>query len=1600
MLIFVDALRALAHALVSPSTLVQREALRGISFLAADDQLRIVIVEGPLKQVIRIFVDPSTEPELKNIAEQVFIHLGFNNGKRDLQMVANDSELLSDWFYMKRSMRPQALAHDLCRHWVDALFYGEEMAERRARKQFILAELSRSDTIVPDDADSLSLRLPDGLAIDVRDTLDLPGLNLIRDMMVKLMSTSSSNNVTAGGLYWGPAKGTMGTHSELRDALHQQFVILFDSWQTLNRIYVMERRRGGRRVASDTPPTLRHSSSGGTPTFLSPPQSGHKKRTGRLIADTLFGYFLVHCSSRTAAQQIIDEEEQERAEKEHEMDRDLMGPLYAVPSISSEFQSPPHSKPSHHNHRSTSSSSHVQTPRGPEIKPIRRSVSTTITDAKLKPCEDLAPMVVELLDIIFPSKLLQMHILDLISCGMLCANPSSHGGDYVIPTPKPFRALLLPPREYLSFQREGRIVERILEDIKTRGIISEKPTFHYNANSLSFGKPADGYVVKGSDDDASSVLWAISFRDSYFGGDFFATFLNTLHNCPSLSSINFVSKKPAVDEKLGYLAGNVPPTVRFMTFESTLSSDSLEIMCVLLRTQNASWQRSQNGTSQTTGSKVLSDSDERQRGLLGLGIRVHTLSDEDIHHLVELLDPSGDACIFPQTEVPKSASSSYRYTSPKAQSGGYQTTSPVSGSSPLVAEASVVSSSAFVNGSMPATPVPVAQAVPTIRLPESSPKPAMKNGLKYLDLSDNKLSDNHCAEILKAAAVGPLEGLELGGNSIKQGLYFVSALQAVHEIPLCLKHLGLSGCGLQQQSFCGILSALIHGKYSSLTSLDFSSNSLHHSPEVKVHLTEFLKQNKTCRILDLSDNLFNNDTVRAIYVGLVQNALSVLLILKMTPNNSINSSSVELVREKLAANRLHYVNYKTANASNSFRHSMAANSSDSAKEVAASAAAERDRSTTDVASLLNNEPSSAPTLRKETSESTSSVENDSDANRIVIKRSTSDASFGRARATSRDDARITLNTARVGGVVLAGVAEVDVLASPVANPDAVSGMGGRSRSGSLIEGNSSGSNRRAGSGSGSLVRDAAAVALAALESHDGASSAPKRHGSDSGSSVKEAASAAVAALGSSGDVSDRNGKAGNIEKDFQASATPVVEAVAVVSAYPVDVSEGSAEGSSAVVAQSSPFNKENAVDEESGITASLSHNVLCVLFSAPLAWRDYLGNLRPIEMLNFKNERDTLWQVFREAQRDIGLHFNFATTERLRTAVTLGCRALHFSGHGHPEWLNFEDGKSGLQLVTVETLRNLCGAGVSKLDFVFVSACHSKNTGEAFAAAGVPHVVCVSIDAQLLDTAATTFTRAFYLSLAVGNTVRQSFDIGRQAVVASPTVPNSSSERDKFLLLPEGALHDKPVFVSQRVTKWPTVNNVLRGLVSAPPDHLPDTPEDFEGREVDMYNIITLLQKRALVTVTGERGMGKSAVVIAVMRYLAERNVFEHGAIYVRLTGITTYEGFMMAFQRALATSTPLILQRLSAHNISIRENGAAENSSVSTQSVESAKRDMLFTQEDLLISAVSSLNLLIVMDHVDDILANSEVSAFFKIFLGRLLDGRSKRIKASAHYV
>jgi hypothetical protein len=166
--------------------------------------------------------------------------------------------------------------------------------------------------------------------------------------------------------------------------------------------------------------------------------------------------------------------------------------------------------------------------------------------------------------------------------------------------------------------------------------------------------------------------------------------------------------------------------------------------------------------------------------------------------------------------------------------------------------------------------------------------------------------------------------------------------------------------------------------------------------------------------------------------------------------------------------------------------------------------------------------------------------------------------------------------------------------------------------------------------------------------------------------------------------------------------------------------------------------------------------MITVLFSAPLVFHDNESRLRPFAKLDFDMERELLWQCLKEARRDIDLFFDTAHSDRLLTAKTKQCSCLHYSGHGHPTHIPFENGKGMAHWLDVHFISDLIKQNKgSPFKFVFVSACHSGLVGEIFARASMPHVVCCQQESELKDSAALAFTWQFYLSLVVGHTVKK-----------------------------------------------------------------------------------------------------------------------------------------------------------------------------------------------------------------------------------------------------
>lgn len=427
-----------------------------------------------------------------------------------------------------------------------------------------------------------------------------------------------------------------------------------------------------------------------------------------------------------------------------------------------------------------------------------------------------------------------------------------------------------------------------------------------------------------------------------------------------------------------------------------------------------------------------------------------------------------------------------------------------------------------------------------------------------------------------------------------------------------------------------------------------------------------------------------------------------------------------------------------------------------------------------------------------------------------------------------------------------------------------------------------------------------------------------------------------------------------------------------------------------------------------------SENTITVLFSAPLVFKDERNKLRPFAKLDFDMERELLWQCLKEAKRDIQLSFDNATIERLLLSMQTRSSCLHYSGHGHQQYLPFEDGKGGpnwFQNQTLKTLLNKDGRREAPFKFVFVSACHSGLAGETFASAGVQHVVCCKQESELKDTAALAFTRNFYSSLAIGNTVKDSFELGCKAVRATPNLKNAEREMKKFVLLPRDGNHDVPVFNACALPEWPKPNSG-RQLKQYEPirgkgirgkglsrtrslyfggarsselstrnmmqeDASPSPPQFFMGREVDMYHVLCAILEKRLVSVIGDPGIGRSSLVCALCHYMNERKstitVVEH-IFYVK-----TKQG--RGNNRCRSVIQTLINKLVEAGKLSLPP-----------QMNELGIEDLF----DLVFNALKNVKAMIVFDRTE-LLQDDDTQRFLEFLSSLFLETRSTRVLLTA---
>jgi hypothetical protein len=185
-----------------------------------------------------------------------------------------------------------------------------------------------------------------------------------------------------------------------------------------------------------------------------------------------------------------------------------------------------------------------------------------------------------------------------------------------------------------------------------------------------------------------------------------------------------------------------------------------------------------------------------------------------------------------------------------------------------------------------------------------------------------------------------------------------------------------------------------------------------------------------------------------------------------------------------------------------------------------------------------------------------------------------------------------------------------------------------------------------------------------------------------------------------------------------------------------------------------------------------------------------------------------------------------------------------------------------------------------------------------------------------------------------------------------------SKESNKFLLLPKDANHDVCLFegVPRLSNRRRRRNPTLTGAEDLGLMNLPAIPENFMGRNVEMYRLLVGLSRRRLLSVTGPRSMGKTALAIAASHYMAQRQMFRNGVFFVRLDGMRDSDAMI----RAISDTVGL--------------------SSEKSKTKEEKKK---VSNDTKLFDALKTKRCVVVLDHCDDVMKCVD----FRNCLGRLLD-------------
>ncbi len=178
---------------------------------------------------------------------------------------------------------------------------------------------------------------------------------------------------------------------------------------------------------------------------------------------------------------------------------------------------------------------------------------------------------------------------------------------------------------------------------------------------------------------------------------------------------------------------------------------------------------------------------------------------------------------------------------------------------------------------------------------------------------------------------------------------------------------------------------------------------------------------------------------------------------------------------------------------------------------------------------------------------------------------------------------------------------------------------------------------------------------------------------------------------------------------------------------------------------------------------------LAIMYAEPLVRREGKNVSTLPDAVDYEEECSKIYETLDQKGLQIDLIIEIATRENLINVLSRSPTILHIICHGEFDnernqfYLCFENEDGQMDPIYASDLRSILETLKTRVQIVFVNACHSEQVARVFEDAGVPCVIAVQSQLQIADVVARKFALEFYNYLFDSFSLGEAFENARLA---------------------------------------------------------------------------------------------------------------------------------------------------------------------------------------------------------------------------------------------